>query len=120
MDLDVLQLAFMAFDTIKNIFQESAVWLDLQMKMPLLTRILIFPSSILQFVCWQSSKRLIYGSLVCLSCDHFQTLLFATVSDRDPKTLEQGLVQIAFTEESRSKVARFEVGSEVCEQYACR
>lgn len=59
---------------------------------------------------WENSKRLIYGSLVCLSCDNFETFMFATVSDRDPKYLEKGQVQITFTEESRYKLARFQVG----------
>lgn len=66
------------------------------------------PPSLLQFVRWQNSKRLIFGSLVCLSCDHFQSFLFATVSDRDPNELERGQVQITFTEESRHKLARIE------------
>lgn len=33
---------------------------------------------------WESSKRLIYGSLLCLSSDGFETLLWATVVNRDP------------------------------------
>lgn len=63
----------------------------------------------LQFVRWQNSKRLIFGSLVCLSYDNFESFLFATVSDRDPKYLEKGQVQITFTEESRVKLARIQV-----------
>lgn len=72
--------------------------------------LIILPPSILQFVRWQNSKRLLYGSLVCLSCDNFESFLYATVSDRDPRALEKGLVQITFTEESRFKLARSEVG----------
>ncbi|KAK7877833.1 hypothetical protein WMY93_031505 [Mugilogobius chulae] len=60
----------------------------------------------LKFVRWQNSKRLIFGSLVCLSCDNFESFLFATVSDRDPKYLQKGKVQITFTEESRHRLAR--------------
>uniref|UniRef100_A0AAV2M8Z6 Zinc finger, NFX1-type containing 1 n=1 Tax=Knipowitschia caucasica TaxID=637954 RepID=A0AAV2M8Z6_KNICA len=60
----------------------------------------------LKFVRWENSKRLIFGSLVCLSCDNFESFLFATVSDRDPKELQEGRVQIIFTEESRNKLAR--------------
>ncbi|XP_072308697.1 NFX1-type zinc finger-containing protein 1-like [Eucyclogobius newberryi] len=62
----------------------------------------------LKFVRWQNSKRLIFGSLVCLSCDNFESFLFATVSDRDPKDLQEGKVQITFTEESRNTLARIE------------
>lgn len=63
----------------------------------------------LQFVRWQNSKRLLFGSLVCLSSDNFESFLFATVSDRDPKDLQKGQVQITFTEESRLKLARMQV-----------
>lgn len=59
---------------------------------------------------WQNSKRLIFGSLVCLSCDNFESFLFATVSDRDPKELQKGRVEIIFTEESRSVLATIQVG----------
>lgn len=60
---------------------------------------------------WENSKRLIYGSLLCLSCDNFETFLYATVSDRDPKHLQKGLVQVKFTEESRLMMAGFQVGA---------
>ena len=43
---------------------------------------------------WEHSRRLIYGSLLCLSCDNFQNILFATVVDRDPKLLKDGLVTV--------------------------
>ena len=32
---------------------------------------------------WAHSKRLIYGSFLCLSKDNFETILFATVANRD-------------------------------------
>lgn len=38
-------------------------------------------------VTWAKSKRLIYGSLLCLSPDKFDTLLWATVSQRDDALL---------------------------------
>lgn len=60
---------------------------------------------------WQNSKRLLYGSLVLLSCDNFASFLFATVSDRDPDDLQKGQVQITFDEESRIKLARIQVGA---------
>lgn len=71
----------------------------------------VYPYMILflQFVRWQNSKRLLYGSLVCLSCNNFESFLYATVSDRDPKNLQKGQVQIIFTEDSRYKLARIPV-----------
>lgn len=58
-----------------------------------------------QFVRWENSKRLLYGSLVCLSMDNFETFLFATVSDRDPKELKTGQVQLSFSRNSRAQLA---------------
>ena len=55
-----------------------------------------FDVSRLQRVNWEHSKRLIFGSLLCLSCDNFQTMLFATVVDRNPELLEFGLVTVQF------------------------
>ena len=46
-----------------------------------------FDNSRLKGVKWENSKRLIFGSLLCLSKDHFQTFVFATVGERDPKEL---------------------------------
>ena len=46
-----------------------------------------FDNSRLKRVRWENSKRLIFGSLLCLSKDQFQTFVFATVADRDPKEL---------------------------------
>ncbi|XP_068451312.1 NFX1-type zinc finger-containing protein 1 [Clinocottus analis] len=97
----------------KKQFDDIRIYIDTKLVVPRCTPtgiayIVQFDIQPLKFVRWQNSKRLIYGSLVCLSCDNFETFLFATVSDRDPKTLQKGLVQIAFTEESRSKLARFE------------
>lgn len=43
-----------------------------------------------------------------MSCDNFDTFLFATVSDRDPKELEKGFVQIIFSTESRRALAGVE------------
>jgi hypothetical protein len=44
-------------------------------------------------VSWERSKRLIYGSLLCLSSDDFKTLLWATVSNRDTALLTQRWVR---------------------------
>lgn len=41
------------------------------------------------------SNRLMFGSLVCLSCDGFNTFLWATVSDRDNKEFAAGRIMIS-------------------------
>ena len=48
---------------------------------------------------WDHSKRLTYGSLLCLSKDNFETMLFATVANRDPQDLAEGRFDIQFIEE---------------------
>lgn len=46
---------------------------------------------------WEHSKRLLFGSLLCFSPDRFQeTVLFATVINRDPKDLSEGFVDVLF------------------------
>lgn len=54
----------------------------------------------LKHVRWQSSKRLLYGSLLCLSHDNFQTLVFATVIGRRIGDLYKGLLEIRFLDQS--------------------
>ncbi|CAH1264363.1 ZNFX1 [Branchiostoma lanceolatum] len=61
-----------------------------------LTHTLRFDNSRLQRVNWEFSKRLIFGSLVCLSVDGFETLFFATVANRDPKALHRGNIDVRF------------------------
>ena len=48
---------------------------------------------------WAHSKRLIFGSFLCLSKDNFETMLFATVCNRDPEELITGKIDIRFLEE---------------------
>ncbi|KAK7497641.1 hypothetical protein BaRGS_00011036, partial [Batillaria attramentaria] len=55
-----------------------------------------FDISHMKHVRWESSKRLLYGSLVCLSVDDFENISFAIVTNRDIKDLENGIVQIRF------------------------
>ena len=50
----------------------------------------------LKRVKWERSKRLTYGSLLCLSSNNFQTMLFASVIDRHPEKLEQGILHVKF------------------------
>ncbi|XP_068721845.1 NFX1-type zinc finger-containing protein 1-like [Montipora capricornis] len=47
---------------------------------------------------WPHSKRLIYGSFLCLSQDNFKTMLFATVTEREPENLKRGKIEIRFIE----------------------
>ncbi|KAI8519522.1 NFX1-type zinc finger-containing protein 1 [Branchiostoma belcheri] len=55
-----------------------------------------FDAARLRGVRWRSTKRLIFGSLLCLSKDEFKTMLFVTVANRDPKQLEQGSLEVRF------------------------
>uniref|UniRef100_A0A8C9W6D5 Zinc finger NFX1-type containing 1 n=1 Tax=Scleropages formosus TaxID=113540 RepID=A0A8C9W6D5_SCLFO len=95
-------------------FDEIRMYLDTRIIVPLCTPTGIaykvqFDSRPLKFVRWQNSKRLLYGSLVCLSRDNFETLLFATVSDRSPEDLQKGLVQLSFSQDSRPALAELQV-----------
>ena len=56
-----------------------------------------FDTSKFRHVVWDYSKRLIYGSLLCLSNDGFnQCFIFATVQESEPKLLKQGLLTVKF------------------------
>ena len=47
----------------------------------------------------EHSKRLIFGSLLCLSPDHFRgKVFFATVTNRDPRKLYRGKIEVMFQE----------------------
>jgi hypothetical protein len=43
---------------------------------------------------WEKTKRLLTGSLLCISGDGFRTLLWATVEKRDPKALQERKIEI--------------------------
>ena len=46
---------------------------------------------------WEHTKRLLFGSLMCLSCDNFQNVIvFATIADREPRKLYHGEVTVQF------------------------
>ena len=45
---------------------------------------------------WSHSKRLLHGSLLCLSCDKFNQIIFAVVTNRDEKELSEGKVILDF------------------------
>ncbi|XP_028391771.1 NFX1-type zinc finger-containing protein 1-like isoform X2 [Dendronephthya gigantea] len=50
----------------------------------------------LRRVNWENSKRLIFGTFLCLSKDNFKTLVFATVTERKPEQLLNGELQVRF------------------------
>ena len=56
---------------------------------------------------WEKSKRLKFGSVLCLSADDFYTPLFATVESRDPKELSFGELDVQFEGEELDKLNRF-------------
>ena len=45
---------------------------------------------------WKRSKRLLFGSLVCLISNDFNKVHFATVQDRNPDMLAEGYIQLCF------------------------
>ncbi|XP_055890805.1 NFX1-type zinc finger-containing protein 1-like [Biomphalaria glabrata] len=57
--------------------------------------ILQFDVSKMAGVKWEFSKRLIFGSLLCLSKDNFETVIFATVAHRDPAELKKGNISVS-------------------------
>jgi len=59
-----------------------------------------FDVSQFQRVRWESSKRLIFGSLVGISTDNFETIIFGTVANRDPDKLKKGEVDICFEDDN--------------------
>ena len=48
---------------------------------------------------WDRSKRLTYGSLLCLMNEDFSTILFATVAERDIDKLQDGILVIKLESE---------------------
>ena len=53
-------------------------------------------TSRLKRISWTKSKRLIYGSLLCLSSDNFDTFLIATVANRNIEEIMSGQLIIRF------------------------
>ncbi|XP_030839842.1 NFX1-type zinc finger-containing protein 1 [Strongylocentrotus purpuratus] len=80
-------------------FQDIRLYYDVTLDEPLysqsgVTFRIHFDETKLKGVRWQSSKRLIYGSLVILSPDDFKTLVFGTVANRKPEDLAKGFIEI--------------------------
>ncbi|XP_008580068.1 PREDICTED: NFX1-type zinc finger-containing protein 1 isoform X2 [Galeopterus variegatus] len=94
----------------KRKFDDIRIYFDTRIITPLCSSSGIvykvqFDTKPLKFVRWQNSKRLLYGSLVCMSKDNFETFLFATVSNREQEDLCQGIVQLSFNEQSQQLLA---------------
>ena len=76
--------------------QDIRVYKDVRLLYPICTtdglRYRIkFDNTRLRNVRWENSKRLIFGSLMCLSKDKFESFVFATIANRDAKELKQVL-----------------------------
>ena len=56
---------------------------------------------------WERSKRLKFGSLLCLSSDDFSTLVFAFVENRNPEGLSDGELEVRFENTEAAEVNRF-------------
>ncbi|XP_065610473.1 NFX1-type zinc finger-containing protein 1 [Cyrtonyx montezumae] len=107
--LDLLQ-SFEDTSLRKKKFDDIRIYFDTRIITPLCSPTGVvykvqFDIKPLKFVRWQNSKRLLYGSLVCMSKDHFETCLFATVSERDSADLANGIVQLSFNAQSRALLA---------------
>ncbi|XP_078543923.1 NFX1-type zinc finger-containing protein 1-like isoform X2 [Lissotriton helveticus] len=103
-------LSLQGKEMMKAKFNDIRVYFSIQILMPICTRTGIvhqvkFSVENLKHVRWESSKRLLFGALVCLSKDKFKTMLFATVADRNEKELLKGIITLNFTEESRLSLA---------------
>ena len=55
-----------------------------------------FDVSNMKKVRWETSKRLMAGSLLCFSCDDFRSALFGTIVERNVDTLQQGDIYVKF------------------------
>lgn len=55
-------------------------------------------------IIWSTTKRLLYGSLICLSPDNFDTFLFDIVTDRTPANLENGQIHVLFENNGNMEV----------------
>lgn len=74
--------------------QDIRVYKDVQLLYPVCTSNGLqykvkFDNTNLRKVRWENSKRLIFGSLMCLSKGKFDSFVFATVANRDLKDLKQ-------------------------------
>ena len=45
-----------------------------------------------------------------MSCDNFESILFATISERELNDLKKGRIQVIFSDESKQKLETMQVG----------
>lgn len=70
--------------------------------------ILDFSTKGFQRVNWEGSKRLLFGSLLLLSADNFNSFMLFTVVDRKPEQLSLGRIKAKFEGESLPTYAKKE------------
>jgi len=58
----------------------------------------------LRYIEWEHSRRLSFGSLLCLFSENFTTVFFATVVGRDPKLLKDGFLKVQFENTNISEI----------------
>ncbi|XP_072555648.1 NFX1-type zinc finger-containing protein 1-like isoform X2 [Paramormyrops kingsleyae] len=85
----------------------SHVYFDVHIASPIYTSKGImykvrFDPKNLQLVNLESSKELMYGTLLCFSKDGFDTIIFATICSQAMNELTQGILTLCFPEESRA------------------
>jgi hypothetical protein len=73
---------------------EGGVVTDVDYKNNGITLTLSFDVKKLARVNWNITKRLLFGSLLCLTADGFRSVMFASVGDRKPEDLAKGIVKI--------------------------
>ena len=56
----------------------------------------IFRFTTTEKINWESSTKLRYGSLLCLSKDNFATFMFAIVAEREVEDLKRNLIKVKF------------------------
>ena len=89
----IINLVDNGIDHQQGVFKDIRIYRKVKILYPLCSRSglrhhIEFDNKNLKRVKWENSKRLIFGSLLCLSKDHFQTFVFATVAEREPKELQ--------------------------------
>ena len=97
----IINLVNQGIDQQHGLFKDIRIYRNVKVLYPVcsssgLRHHIQFDNSKLKHVKWENSKRLIFGSLLCLSKDNFQTFVFATVADRDPKEITSGKLTVQF------------------------
>ena len=91
-------------------FKDIRLYFNVQIMNPVCTssgicNVLQFDTEPFKKTNWNASKRLLYGSLVCLSGDDFDNLFFGIITERKLKDLESGQVQVLFERKNEDKIS---------------